>query len=255
MSVIDLGYAQLDIERLKRRGVGEVIFGEGKSIDQLVEILWTLYQAQGRALATRVKAEYGEEVLSRLHTHLSAQGEADRGPSNPINTTLEYDLEARCLTLSSLPPPSTGRGEILILTAGTSDGAVAAEAERVLKFLGHEVTRINDVGVAGLHRLLAHLDRLRTAEVIITCAGMEGALASVVAGLVDCPVIAVPTSVGYGAHLGGVATLLSMLNSCAAGVVVVNIDNGFGAAYAAAQINRSRVLEESPSAEESIKRI
>lgn len=221
-------FAHLDLHRLKRRGVGEVIFGEGKSPEEIALIMEALIEAQGKALATRVRPEVYQAMCDSVR-------------ENPAKLALrqgwDYDEVARCLSFQTSKPEPVGRGLILILTAGTSDGAVAAEANAVLRFLGHHTQRIHDVGVAGLHRILGHLDTLRSAEVIITCAGMEGALPSVVAGLVDCPVIAVPTSVGYGANLGGVTALLGMLNSCAAGVVVVNIDNGFGAAYAAAQIN------------------
>ncbi|MBM4290995.1 MAG: nickel pincer cofactor biosynthesis protein LarB [Deltaproteobacteria bacterium] len=218
-------FVHIDHDRGRRCGVGEVVFGQGKRPEEVAQILAALCRAQGRALATRVTPEAAAAVGGLLAAE-------DALPP------LRYDPLARCLTLEATPPAPAGRGEVLVLSAGTSDGAVAAEAARVLEFLGHRAARISDVGVAGLHRLLGHLDRLRAAEVIIACAGMEGALPSVVAGLVECPVIAVPTSVGYGAHLGGLAPLLNMLTSCAAGVVVVNIDNGFGAAYAAAQINR-----------------
>ena len=222
-------FAQLDLDRLRRRGVGEIVFGEGKRPQEVVEIMKQLMEAQGQVLTTRVSAEAYQEIIGILH--------ADETLEFPLEN-LTYDPEARCLSWQLEPTTRTGRGQILILTAGTSDGPVAAEAYEVLRFLGHDARRISDIGVAGLHRVLGYLDTLRSAEVIIVCAGMEGALSSVVAGLVDCPVIAVPTSVGYGASLGGLTALLGMLNSCAAGVVVVNIDNGFGAAYAAAQINR-----------------
>ena len=223
-----LEFAHLDLDRLSRRGVGEVIFGEGKTAQEITLIMLTLVQAQGMALCTRVSKEIAEAVKN-----LWVQQE-----HAPSLEQLTYVEAARCLIWRKEPLTQQGQGLILVLTAGTSDGAVASEASCVLDFLGHQVQRINDVGVAGLHRLLSHLETLRKANVIIVCAGMEGALSSVVAGLVDCPVIAVPTSVGYGANLGGVTALLGMVNSCAAGVVVVNIDNGFGAAYSAAQINR-----------------
>ena len=225
-----LDFAQLDLDRLKRRGVGEVVFGEGKTPLEITMIMSTLVTAQGMALCTRVS----ERVADLVQSHWTQQADA------PKIDNLVYVEAARCLLWRKQPLSPQGRGLILVLTAGTSDGAVAAEATCVLDFLGHQVQRINDVGVAGLHRLLGHLDTLRQAEVIIVCAGMEGALSSVVAGLVDCPVIAVPTSIGYGANLGGVTALLGMVNSCAAGVVVVNIDNGFGAAYSAAQMNKVR---------------
>ena len=223
-------FAHLDLDRLARRGVGEVIFGEGKHPNEIAAIMERLVSMQGRALATRVSASVYQEIVSRIEA-----GEF----SGLTLDHLSYHPEARCLAWQSEAAARVGRGQILVLTAGTSDGFVAAEAHEVLRFLGHDARRINDVGVAGLHRILSHLEALRSAEVIIVCAGMEGALSSVVAGLVDRPVIAVPTSVGYGASLGGITALLGMLNSCAAGVVVVNIDNGFGAAYAAAQMNRA----------------
>lgn len=223
-----LDFAHLDLDRLQRRGVGEVIFGEGKQPEEIAKIMSTLVQIQGSALCTRVSSS---KVIPIKEAWLQLK-------DAPDIEHLQYKEQARCLLWQKEQTQAQGRGLILVLTAGTSDGAVAAEASCVLNFLGHSVERINDVGVAGLHRLLGQLDRLRQAEVIIVCAGMEGALSSVVAGLVDCPVIAVPTSVGYGANLGGVTALLGMVNSCAAGVVVVNIDNGFGAAYSAAQINR-----------------
>ena len=224
-----LDFATLDLDRAKRRGVAEVIFGEGKTPTELASIMAVLYEEVGHALATRVSQEASEQVRA-IYT-----ASQDRGH---LLAELRYHSEARCLTLGAAPMSKQVRGELLVLSAGTSDGPVASEAELVARHLGQPVGRINDIGVAGLHRLLRHIDRIQSASVIIVCAGMEGALASVVAGLVDVPVIAVPTSVGYGAHLGGLTPLLGMLTSCAAGVVVVNIDNGFGAAYAAAQINR-----------------
>ena len=230
-----LDFAQIDLDRLRRRGVGEVVFGEGKRPSEVMLIMHQLIVAQGRALATRISPHQAQEIENKWRSL-----QAGSCPSPPDIKHLHYHETARCLSWSDSSPEPVGRGLILVLTAGTSDGAVAAEAHEVLSFLGHQSKRINDVGVAGLHRLLGHLDTLRSAEVIIVCAGMEGALSSVVAGLVDCPVIAVPTSVGYGANLRGVTALLGMVNSCAAGVVVVNIDNGFGAAYSAAQINRLR---------------
>lgn len=224
-----MDFATLDLDRARRRGVAEVIFGEGKTPVELAHIMEVLHQEVGRALATRVSLAAAEEVKALL---------SERGAERAAG--LSYHAEARCLTLGPPAPIRETHGELLIISAGTSDGPIAAEAALVAAHLGQPVGRINDVGVAGLHRLLRHLDRLQSAAVIIVCAGMEGALASVVAGLVDVPVIAVPTSVGYGAHLGGLTPLLGMLTSCAAGVLVVNIDNGFGAAYAAAQINRVR---------------
>lgn len=219
---LDLGFATLDLDRLRRQGAPEVIFGQGKTPAEIAAIARALFAAHQRALATRVAPEVATAVLAEL-TDLPAR----------------YEAEARCLVLEAAPPPDRGRGHIAVVTAGTTDRTVAAEAAVTARFLGHRVQRIDDVGVAGLHRLLARLDDLRAAHVLVVCAGMEAALASVVGGLVARPVIAVPTSVGYGASFGGVAALLGMLNACAAGVTVVNIDNGFGAGYAAAQINRA----------------
>ena len=223
-----LGFAHIDLDRIRRRGVAEVVFGEGKQIHEITQIMHTLYQAHQRALCTRVKPQKFEQVAELWEQNY---------PKLPIT----YDAVACIIKVGDDTPIHSALEEVLVISAGTSDGNVAAEAFSVLEFLGQPVHRINDVGVAGLHRLLSHIERLQSASVIIVCAGMEGALASVVAGLVDCTVIAVPTSVGYGANLGGVTTLLAMLNSCAAGVVTVNIDNGFGAAYAATQINRKLI--------------
>ena len=213
----DIGYAKLDLHRKVRQGAGEVIYGEGKTPDQVVGILRAMEEAgEDRILITRLSRESAEEIGRRV----------------PIT----YHKEARVGVLGRFPQPD-GLGKILIATGGTSDIPVAEEAAITASILGNEVVRLYDVGVAGLHRLLDHLDDLMDASVIIAIAGMEGALASVIGGLVDCPVIAVPTSVGYGTSLGGVTALLSMLNSCASGVSVVNIDNGFGAAYLANRIN------------------
>lgn len=221
ISDTSLPYANLDLERLKRRGMAEVILGAGKTPTQIAQIARRLYSAGQRALATRVDPIYATDILTMLG-----------------DLPATYDPTARCLTVQDCPPEPAGLGTILVISAGTSDLAVAAEAASCAAFWGHHVEEIHDVGIAGLHRILGHVDRLRRASVIIVCAGMDGALPGVVAGLVERPVIAVPTSVGYGASFGGVAALLTSLNSCAAGVTVVNIDNGFGAAYAAAQINR-----------------
>ena len=227
-----LGFAHIDLDRIKRRGVAEVVFGEGKQAHEIASILYTLYQTQQRALCTRVHKEKFQNVRQKLEKY-------------DTQLPVHYHPQARTIQLGSPHSIHPNLEQILVVSAGTSDGAVAAEAATVLQFLGQPVQRINDVGVAGLHRLLSHVDQLQKASVIIVCAGMEGALASVVAGLVNCPVIAVPTSVGYGANLGGVTTLLAMLNSCAAGVMTVNIDNGFGAAYSAAQINRKLIRSHS----------
>jgi pyridinium-3,5-biscarboxylic acid mononucleotide synthase len=215
----DLGFAHVDHHRALRQGIGEVIFGQGKTAQQVSDIFTALREQGQPVLATRVDAACAEQVLQR---HPDA----------------EYHTSARCITYSDGPVPITGDGTVLVISAGTSDMPVADEAALCARHLGNEVETLYDVGVAGLHRLLHHHDRLVEARVLIVCAGMEGALASVVGGVVHQPVIAVPTSVGYGASLGGLAALLGMLNSCATGVTVVNVDNGFGAAAAATRINR-----------------
>ena len=214
---IDVGYAKADLHRALRQGAGEVIYGAGKTAEQIAGICDALRRGgQARVLITRLDAEKAAAV---------AQTQA-----------LEYRKEPRLGIVGGLPEPD-GRGTVVVATGGTSDIPVAEEAAVTAEFHGSRVLRLYDVGVAGLHRLLAHTDELVRAEVIVAVAGMEGALASVVGGLVNCPVIAVPTSVGYGASFGGLAALLSMLNSCAAGVSVVNIDNGFGAGFLASRIN------------------
>lgn len=214
---VDIGIAKLDLHRALRQGCAEVIYGEGKSAEQIISIINTLRDnGQDLVLVTRVSKEKASEIMESVEC--------------------EYDKDARTLISGSFPKPN-GRGRVVIASAGTSDYAVAREAELTLKALGNDVLRLNDVGVAGLHRLLSHLDELMSATVVIAIAGMEGALASVIGGLVDVPVIAVPTSVGYGASFEGLAALLSMLNSCSSGVSVVNIDNGFGAGFLASRIN------------------
>ena len=213
----DLGYAKVDLHRALRQGAAEVIYGAGKTPEQIAGIAQSLLRhGSGRVLITRLDAEKAAALAEAL--------------------PLDYRAEARIGILGTLPPPD-GRGTIVVATGGTSDIPVAEEAAVTAEFLGNEVTRLFDVGVAGLHRLLAHTEELMRAQVVVAVAGMEGALASVVGGLVDCPVIAVPTSVGYGTAFGGLSALLSMLNSCAAGVSVVNIDNGFGAGFLASRIN------------------
>jgi NCAIR mutase (PurE)-related protein len=197
----------------------EVIFGEGKNIDQICRIMTAMSGKGSNVLVTRLTADKADQVMAAF-------------PDSA------YDESARCLTLEQRPVELRGKGTILVISAGTSDIPVAAEALVTARFLGNAAEHLYDVGVAGIHRLLARRERLDAASVIIVVAGMEGALPSVVGGLVDKPVIAVPTSVGYGAAFGGIAALLGMLNSCAAGVTVVNIDNGFGAACAASLINR-----------------
>jgi len=214
-----LGFACIDHHRSLRKGLSEVVFGEGKSPEQIIAIMERITQQGDNVLVTRLSREKSRSILERF----------------PAST---YHDEARVLTLLIHPVEQTGRGKILVISAGTSDIPVAQEAAVTAKFMGNKVETIFDVGVAGIHRLVAHAERLKEASVIIVVAGMEGALPSVVGGLVDSPIIAVPTSIGYGASFHGLAALLSMLNSCASGVVVVNIDNGFGAAYAATLINR-----------------
>ena len=214
--------ACIDHERQLRTGIPEVIYGASKTVEQIINIASALLKRKGPVLATRVNLEKATHVIKAL-------------------PELEYWEDSQILSGNRAVTDSTKyRGTTLILTAGTSDIPVALEAEITLKTLAHPVEAIHDVGVAGLHRLLAHRERLRNASTIIVVAGMEGALPSVVAGLVQAPVIAVPTSVGYGASFGGIAALLGMLNSCAPGVAVVNIDNGFGAACMADAINRRK---------------
>ena len=213
----DLGFAKLDHHRSIRQGVAEVIYGEGKTPEQILSIAGTFRDGgQEQILITRMSAEAAKVVGETL--------------------PLQYDSLSKVGIVGDIPKPD-GIGKIVVATGGTSDMPVAEEAAITAEALGNDVVRLYDVGVAGLHRLLANVEELMEARVIIAIAGMEGALASVIGGLVDCPVIAVPTSVGYGASFGGLSALLSMLNSCASGVSVVNIDNGFGAGYLASMIN------------------
>ena len=214
----DLGFARLDLSRPRRTGMGETVYCPGKTAGQLVAIL-------------RAFAEAGQAVLGTRCTPEQARAVAEAG------LAADYDAVGRTLILGA-PPPAPAIGRVIVLTGGTADVPVAEEAARTAAFFGAEVARCYDVGVAGLHRLLGRLDEVRAADVIIAVAGMEGALGSVVAGLVEAPVVAVPTSVGYGAAFDGLAPLLSMLNSCAEGLAVVNIDNGFGAAVMACRILR-----------------
>ena len=213
----DIGCAKVDMHRRLRQGASEVIYGAGKTAEQIAAIVKSML---GR----------GQETI--LITRLSK--------STADAIALEYDLdyhpEAGIGIIGKMAEPK-GLGKLVVATGGTSDIPVAEEAALTAETLGNEVVRLYDVGVSGLHRLLSHLDDIMNASVIIAIAGMEGALASVIGGLADCPVIAVPTSVGYGASFGGVAALLAMLNSCASGMAVVNIDNGFGAGYMASMIN------------------
>lgn len=216
----DVGFACIDHHRSLRRGLSEVIFGEGKEASEILSIMERMVDHDENILVTRLERVKAQKIMSRF----------------PEST---YHDRARVLTLIERPPKISGRGAILIMAAGTSDIPVAEEAAITARFMGNEVNTIYDVGVSGLHRVLAHREKVTSASVIVVAAGMEGALPSVVGGLVDKPVIAVPTSVGYGASFQGITALLGMLNSCAAGVTVVNIDNGFGAGYAASIINRA----------------
>ena len=215
--VADLGFAQVDTHRALRKGFPEVIFGSGKTPEQVVKIAARLIDGEQRVLITRITADHARALKRKF--------------KNAV-----YHERGRCVTIIKSVAPRRP-GTIAAVCAGTSDLPVLEEAAVTAEIMGNEVVRIADVGVAGLHRLLGRLDIIQAANVIIVVAGMEGALPSVVAGLVSKPVIAVPTSIGYGASFGGLAALLGMLNSCGSGVTVVNIDNGFGAGYAASQIN------------------
>ena len=213
----DIGYAKVDIHRGIRQGAPEVIYGAGKTAEQMLGIIEAMQQIGHQTiLITRLSSEAAERICAVYD--------------------MDYRQEARVGVIGKMPAPD-GIGRIVVATGGTSDIPVAEEAALTAEVHGNEVVRLYDVGVAGLHRMLAHMDEIMSASVIIAIAGMEGALASVIGGLADCPVIAVPTSVGYGASFHGVSALLSMLNSCASGVSVVNIDNGFGAGYLAGMIN------------------
>ncbi|MCU0787418.1 MAG: nickel pincer cofactor biosynthesis protein LarB, partial [Verrucomicrobia bacterium] len=215
--VADLGFAQVDTHRALRKGFPEVIFGAGKTPQQVVKIAGQLTKRSQPVLITRVGADHARALKRRFAQAV-------------------HHETARCVTIQKKPLPKRP-GLIGIICAGTSDLPVAEEAAVTADVMGNRVERLFDVGVAGLHRLLSRMELLQRCNVLVVAAGMEGALPSVVGGLVDKPVIAVPTSVGYGASFGGVAALLGMLNSCASGVTVVNIDNGFGAGYAASQMN------------------
>jgi NCAIR mutase (PurE)-related protein len=216
----DLGFATVDHHRHLRTGAPEVVLGQGKSAEQIAAIVAELGRDGGNVLATRVDAAKAAVVLAAV-------------------PAARYEEAARAIVLEQRPVVESGRGTVLVVCAGTSDLPVAEEAALTARLAGSRVERLVDVGVAGIHRLLARRPTLDAASVIIVVAGMEGALPSVVAGLVRRPVIAVPTSVGYGASFGGIAALLGMLNACAPGVLVCNIDNGYGAGHAAALINRS----------------
>lgn len=223
--VAELGYASLDLQRGLRQGVSEVVYGAGKTAEHISGICQALVaHGQERVLVTRLDASKAAEVARLLAGLL------------PPGREFRY-LETPRLGIVGEAPEPSGIGTVVVACAGTSDLPVAEEAAVTAEMLGNRVTRLYDVGVAGIHRLLSHGNELASASVIVAVAGMEGALASVIGGLASCPVIAVPTSVGYGASFGGVTALLAMLNSCASGVSVVNIDNGFGAGYQAHLIN------------------
>ncbi len=216
----DVGIARIDHQRELRQGVPEVIFGESKTSEQIFTIVEKMAERGSNILVTRIDPEKSAPLLEHY-------------PAG------RYDQDGRTFTLRQRESSVATRGKVLVVCAGTSDIPVAREATVTARMLGNEVEEIIDIGVAGIHRLFAQTERLQQAAVVIVVAGMEGALPSVIGGLIQAPVIAVPTSVGYGAAFGGVAALLGMLNSCASGVTVVNIDNGFGAAYAATRINRN----------------
>ena len=213
----DMGFAKVDLHRELRQGIAEVIYGQGKTPEQIAAITGSLIRG-------------GEDVV--LITRMAPEAAEYLGRSYELS----YDPRSRVGIVGKLPEPD-GKGTIVVATGGTTDIPVAEEAALTAECLGNKVKRLYDVGVSGIHRLLDHAEDIMTARCIVAVAGMEGALPSVIGGLADCPVIAVPTSVGYGAAFGGVAALLSMLNSCASGLSVVNIDNGFGAGYLASMIN------------------
>ena len=215
----DLGYAHIDHHRNLRNGFPEVIYCKGKSDEHILGIIESMNKKNTNILGTRCRKETFDKIAK-------------------IYPNAEYEEVSQILKIKNEEIKEQGKGKILIITGGTSDIPVADEAYYTAKFFGNEVERIYDVGVAGIHRLLSHRNIIEEARVIVAVAGMEGALASVVGGLVDVPVIAVPTSVGYGANFDGLAPLLAMLNSCASGISVVNIDNGFGAGYLASTINK-----------------
>lgn len=213
----DMGYAKLDTWREIRSGYPEVVYCSGKADQHLLHIFETLYRENGEVLGTRASKEQYELVRERI-------------------PEIDYDESSRILKAEK--PGKKHAGKIAVCTAGTADIPVAEEAAQTAEYFGNYVERIYDVGVSGIHRLLARVDDIRLANCVVAVAGMEGALASVIGGLVENPVIAVPTSVGYGASMGGISALLTMINSCANGIAVVNIDNGYGAGYMASQINR-----------------
>jgi len=218
-SYCDLGFAKIDTDRQRRRGIPEVVYCPGKTRVQLLRISRELIRNKQGLLLTRLD----KQTFAYLKKYIPG---------------LKYSLLARIGYQQQKKKKLPVRGRVVVISAGTSDMSVAEEASVTLEVLGHSVERIYDVGVAGVHRLMSHMEIIRKAQVIVVVAGMEGALASLVSGLVACPVVAVPTSCGYGASFGGLSALLTMLNSCSPGVAVVNIDNGFGAGYLAALINK-----------------
>jgi NCAIR mutase (PurE)-related protein len=215
----DIGHSRVDIARAERNGSAEVIYGAGKTCGQILDIMQVLADRSNDILVTRVDFSIAESILAKY-------------------PEAEYSEQARLVTLKKGPGISPPKGSIAIVCAGTSDIPIAEEAALTAEFYGNPVERVYDAGVAGLHRLLGSLDTIQSCRVVVCVAGMEGALPSVVGGLVKAPVIAVPTSVGYGANFGGMSALLTMINSCASGISVVNIDNGFGAGFLANRINR-----------------
>lgn len=220
LSFEDIDYAHIDHQRTLRKGFPEVIYGQGKTADQIIGIMEKMAAQENVTLVTRIDPDKAESVLS-------------------VFPEAEYHNDANILFLKREQITISGKGTILVISAGTSDIPIAKEASITAAVMGNRVETIFDVGVAGIHRLLAHRDQITQASVIIVVAGMEGALPSVVAGMVDRPVIAVPTSIGYGTSFGGLTALFAMLNSCSSNVAVVNIDNGFGAGYMASSINRT----------------
>jgi NCAIR mutase (PurE)-related protein len=215
----DISYARVDHHRSLRNGFPEVIFGQGKSTEQIIGIMEAMVSKNDTVMVTRLKKEKADVITKRFIDSI-------------------YHTDAKVLVYSSKPIEITGKGTIVVVTAGTSDISVAEEAAITAQTMGNHVDTLYDVGVAGIHRLIDHKESLEKASVLIVVAGMEGALPSVVGGLVDKPIIAVPTSTGYGTSFGGLTALFAMLNSCSSGIAVVNIDNGFGAGYVASLINR-----------------
>ena len=214
----NLEFARVDVDRLRRRGLSEVVYAPGKTAPQIIEILTAMEEAGQNAFVSRISEEQATEVCA---AHADAV----------------YHKEANALTYDTVPLPEP-IGRIAVVTAGTTDIPVAEEAALTAERMGAVVDRINDIGIAGLHRLLGQVERIRSARVVVVAAGMEGALPSVLGGLIDKPIIAIPTSVGYGTGVNGLSALMTMLNSCVPGITVVNIDNGFGAGVAAAMVNR-----------------